>query len=63
MDEECLDVVGRRFSKIRRHTLRYIENFGRLMPQQIGANRRKNRSIQVIITQSRELQKPSNDSV
>jgi hypothetical protein len=65
VDDECLDVAGRRFSKIRRHTLWYIENlvegfqkfagipfgisriFESLMPQQISANRRKNRSIQV----------------
>jgi hypothetical protein len=47
MLHECLDVGGRRISKIRRHTFGISRIFESLMTQQIGANRHKNRSIQV----------------
>jgi hypothetical protein len=46
-DEECLDAAGKGFQKFAGIPLGISRIFESLMAQQISANRRKNRSIQV----------------
>jgi len=47
VDEECIDVVMRKFSQIRRHNRIIVRICRSLMAQQISANPHQNHPIQV----------------